>query len=621
MCGICGVVSNTLRREAIYPLIDKMNGSQFHRGPDEGGIYCADGVGLGHRRLSIIDLAGGHQPMKSRDGKVTIVFNGEIYNYQHLRGDLAKKGYRFSSQSDTEVILNQYLEDGIQCLGKLRGMFSFAVWDERGEGKFFLARDRIGIKPLYYAETDKGFVFASEIKAILKSGFVDPEIELNAVDSFLTVGLVPSPQTLFKGIKKLPPGCYSTIKRSGELSIHPYWDIAQIPVNGSSDTAQAFGNEIRSAIETHLVSDVPIGVFLSGGLDSSAIVALMSEIEGQKIETFSVGYRDSEDSCELSYANLVAQHFNTQHHEYILEPLDFFDSVEQTLQFTDEPINQPSAIALYQLSKHASQHVKVVLSGEGMDEVLGGYPIYSKMAAIEKNSKIFRALGGTLWAKSLNKLGAGERMVKYLDWLSQPFEERYQSINCYLTKTTKDTIYNRELLNESARIDGYFTDLIGRLEGRTMLQKMNIVDLCSWIPDSVLVKADRMSMAASIELRVPFLDHKFVEFCVGLPDQDKISNGSRKHLLREFMKDKLPETIISRPKKGFPVPISEWFKGELYDHLHDVLTAENAISRQLFRDGYSVEKLQEHRRGKADNSVRLFLILMIELWYKNFIRS
>ncbi len=500
-------------------------------------------------------------------------------------------------------------------------MFSFAIWDERGEKSFFLARDRVGIKPLYYAQTDQGVVFASEIKAILKSGFVDPEIELDAVDSFLTVGLVPSPHTLFKGIKKLPPGCYSTVKRSGELSIHVYWDISKIPVNDSPNGVESFGREIKGAVESHLVSDVPIGVFLSGGLDSSAIVALMSEIEGQKIETFSVGYQDSVESNELGYADLVARHFNTKHHEYILEPLDFFDSVEQTLQFTDEPINQPSAIALYQLSKYASQHVKVVLSGEGMDEVLGGYPIYSRMASVEKNSQVFRLLGGLFWTKLLNRAGASEKLIKHLDWLSVPFQERYQSINCYLTKTTKDTIYNRDLLKESVRINGYFTDLISRLEGHTMLQKMNIVDLCSWIPDSVLVKADRMSMAASIELRVPFLDHEFVEFCLGLPDRDKISNGSRKHLLREFMKSRLPESIIARPKKGFPVPVDEWFKGELYGHLYDVLTAEDAINHQLFRDGYAREKLKEHRAGKVDNSVRLFLILVIELWYKNFIKA
>ncbi len=623
MCGICGVVSDTLGREDIYPLIDGMNRSQLHRGPDEGGVYCSDGVGLGHRRLSIIDLAGGNQPMKSQDGKVTIVFNGEIYNYKQLRSKLIKKGCFFSSHSDTEVILNQYLEDGIQCLKKLQGMFAFAIWDERGEKKFFLARDRIGIKPLYYAKIDKGIVFASEIKAILKSGLVDPEIELGAIDSFLTVGLVPSPITLFKGINKLPPGCYSTVNKSGDVSIHRYWDICKIPANNSdsSDIVKNFESEIRKAVKSHLTSDVPVGVFLSGGLDSSAIVALMSEIEGQKIETFSIGYKDNIEDSELGYAELVARHFNTKHHEYILEPLGFFDSMEQTLQFTDKPIDQPSAIALYQLSKYASQHVKVVLSGEGMDEVLGGYSIYSKMVAIEKVSKIFRALGGSFWTKSLGKVGGSEKLIKHLDWVSEPFERRYQSINCYLTRTTKDTIYNRDLLKESTRIDTYFSDIIGRLAGYTMLQKMNIVDLCSWIPDSVLVKADRMSMAASIELRVPFLDHKFVEFCVGLPDQCKISGGSQKHLLREFMKNKLPDAIISRSKKGFPVPINEWFRGELYKPLHDVLTSEGAISRRLFRDGYLRDKLREHRLGKADNSNRLFLILVIELWYKHFIRS
>ena len=620
MCGICGVVSSTLGRGDIYTLINDMNNSQIHRGPDDGGIYCSDGIGLGHRRLSIIDLAGGHQPMQNRDGSVTIAFNGEIYNYKQLRSDLIAKGYVFSTGSDTEVILNQYLEDGIACLDKLRGMFSFAIRDER-EKKLYLARDRVGIKPLYYAETGKGLVFASEIKAILKSGLVKPEIELDAVDSFLTVGLVPSPQTLFKSIHKLPPGCYSLVSSSGEFSIRKYWDMTNITANGSTNIEEAFESEIRDAVKTHLMSDVPVGVFLSGGLDSSAIVALMREIEGQRIETFSIGYCDSIDSSELGYADLVAQHFNTVHHEHILEPLDFFGAVQQTLQFTDEPIDQPSAIALYQLSKFASQHVKVVLSGEGMDEILAGYPIYSMMARIEKNSRIYRALGGRFWTRSLAGLGMGEKLIKHLDWLSEPFEGRYHSVNCYLTRTTRQAIYNQDLLDRSTTIDDYFSGLIGGLEGCSMLQKMSIVDLCSWIPDSVLVKADRMSMAASIELRVPFLDHRVVEFCVGLPDRYKISNGSRKHLLREVMKDKLPETIISRPKKGFPVPIGEWFKGELYGPLHDVLSAQNAINRQLFREGYAIDKLQEHRSGKSDNSVRLFLVLVLELWYKNFINS
>jgi len=621
MCGICGVWFRDKKKTVNKKWLADINNTMFHRGPDGEGVYIDGSLGLAHRRLSIIDITGGAQPMQNREGSTAIVFNGEIYNYKELRKEQEKNGSKFETDSDTETIIHQYEKHGLDCVLNLQGMFSFGIWD-KDRKMLMLARDRIGIKPLYYAVTSEAFIFSSEIKAILKSGLVDADVDVSNIDSYLSLGWVPSPKTLFRGIYKLEPGTLAVINDKHDIRIDKYWDInstQEKEIVPDEHIPDNFTEQLTNVVGSHLVSDVPVGAFLSGGLDSSAIVATMAKLSDNRIKTFSVGYDEKYGPSELPYAKLVAERFNTEHNEYILEPLDFFDSIEKLLAFAEEPIEEPSGIALFQLSKMAKEQATVLLAGEGMDEILAGYPIYKKMPTIEKMHAFAKYIKPLVSGSLLDNLNIGEKLLKYIDWVLNPIESRYHSVNSRLTEHIKNRMYepgsaiNRGVVNE------YYSDILKELKDRTLLQKMTIADTTTWLPDCLLLKADKMTMAASIELRVPFLDHKFVEYCGSLQDKWKIRNGVQKYLLRKNMEGVLPDVILNRKKQGFPIPISGWFKGKLYEPVSDILLSAKARSRGYFRKTYVEDVLKEHRSGAQDHGVRLFSLLVLEMWHEKYV--
>lgn len=620
MCGILGVWFRDDQRRVDANWLERVNSSMYHRGPDEGGIYVDGNLGLGHRRLSIIDVSSGQQPMHSPDGNITLVFNGEIYNYKQLRKDLEQQGHTFSTHSDTEVLLRLFVQEGARCVDKLNGMFAFAAWDARRR-ELFLARDRIGIKPLYYSVSPAGFVFASEIKALLKTGLVDAAINADAIDSFLTLGWVPAPQTLFRNIHKLDPGHTAVVREAHDMRCTRYWSVDYTkPLQLSQEELQtAFHQEMLRAVERHMVSDVPVGAFLSGGIDSSALVACMHHVGEKRPMTFSVAYPDDPETSEHTYARLVAKAFQTEHHEFLLKPIDFFESIEKLLEHCEEPIDEPAGIALYELSALARKHVKVVLTGEGMDELMGGYPLYRKMLTLNRVYPAVRALGGSHVADFVERFVTSETALKYLDWIAQPLETRYQSVNCRLTARIKKRMYPHWNGAGTTPLDRYFSAILTRYPGASPLQKMSAVDIAGWMPDCLLLRSDKMSMAASIELRVPFLDHSFVELCSALPDNVKIRSNVQKYLLRTAMTGILPSEVLTRPKRGFPVPIAKWFGAQLLQPLRDVLCDARTRERGYVSTSYVDHILKRHADGVEDNSIRLFYFLVLEMWHRKYI--
>lgn len=618
MCGIAGIIFKDSSRAVSPELMREMTRAMVHRGPDDEGVYTHTNVGMGHRRLSIIDLSlAGHQPMTNEDETVWVVLNGEIYNFRELRAQLEKKGHIFKSHTDTEVVIHSYEEWGRECLQKFEGMFAFAVYDKKRKN-IFLARDRVGIKPLYFYNDDKVCVFASEIKAILKTGFMRSDVNHKAIDFYMSIGYVPAPETIFRGIYKLEPGNYMIVS---EINIEQgeYWTLNSGGYGLMSfDTArERFEELILECVGSHLVSDVPLGVFLSGGLDSSAMVAYMSRILKEPVKTFSVGYKDSEEVNELGFARKIADKFKTEHHEFILEPDDFFDSIDTFLNYSEEVIVESAAIALYQLSKVASSHVTVLLSGEGADELFGGYPLYWKMKQLERYHKFARFAPSSLSGPLSSVMS--EKIQKYIHWISVPFESRYRTVSCDVIPTFKNRMYSGDFRKEvNGRVENFFDDVYSRLSGMSMLQKMLYVDTKYWLPDDLLVKADKMTMATSVELRVPFLDHKLVEFAFGLPDEFKIGNDQGKLIVKKAAESILPHEIIYRQKKGFPVPVGQWFTGDLYNEAAAVLLDKKTVERGYFNPDYIKNILTSHKKGEQDLSRRIFSLLTLELWHRKF---
>lgn len=620
MCGICGIIFHRSAKSGEH-LIQKMNSAMVHRGPDGGGTFHDDGgVYLGHRRLSIIDHVGGAQPMKDEAGRYTVVFNGEIYNYQRIRQEMQEESpCKFLTNSDTEVLLSAYSRYGSECLSKFIGMFAFAIHDSR-DGSLFIARDRLGIKPFYYVEKSDYFIFASEIKALFASGLVRPEVNLAALDYYLTLGYVPGQQTMFRGINKLLPGHYGIFK-NGQFSEHRYWNISssQTFTRSYREAQEDLGALLEDSIRLRLISDVPVGVFLSGGVDSSAVVATIVKKIGRNISTFSVGYSDDPTLSELSTAKAVAERFSTDHHEYILEHSDFFASIDDLLTYSEEPIVEAAAIALYQLSKVAQKHATVLLSGEGADEIFAGYPLY----LISKKIETLRAGFPSWLTQKAAQFAAGhnEKFAKYCDWLSMSPAHRYKGISQDVTISIKTRMYTPELLATVGEVDQSFYSLFTALENGSDLKRMQYVDVNTWLPDDLLLKADKMTMAASIELRVPFLDHRLVEFGLSIPDSYKIVSGNAKYILKDYMRKYLPDHMIFQKKKGFPVPIARWFKGDLYNSISEILLDKKTSERGYISPAYVQRILKLHSKGKADMSRRLLSLLVLELWHRKYIDS
>ena len=608
MCGICGVMRLQPPGPVDRVALTRMRDAIVHRGPDEEGLFLSENVGFGHRRLSIIDLSSGTQPMASADGSVVVSYNGEIYNYQALRSALEAKGYTFRTKSDTEAIVVAYQAFGEGFLDHLRGMFAFSLWDARRR-ELLLVRDRIGIKPLYYAVHDGVLLFASEIKAILQWPGVRRAVDPVGLREYLGYRYVPGPRTMFEGIYKLQPGHFLRV-RNGALTVHQYWDL---PLDGETLAPERAERELRErlhdCVRSHLISDVPLGVFLSGGLDSTIVTGLMAGALDGPAESFSVGYDGAGDDDERPFAQLAAERFATAHRPLALDPRRFWEHLPRLIWHMDEPVADPAAVPLFFLSKFARQFVTVLLSGEGADEIFAGYSIYRRMLWLERAHAARAILG------PLGTLARGRKLRRYLDWAELPLERRYRGVS-----TVFGPRDSRRLLSpaiSSGNGSDIATDYYDRTARLDPLRRMLYFDLKVWLPDDLLVKADKTTMAASVELRVPFLDHTLVEWAWRLPSRLKLRGGTGKHLLREATRDLVPREILTRPKKGFATPLTKWFAEGLTSSVRSLLAAPS-ISGLLDRN--EVDALVARQEsGHEDLSHELFTLAVFALWYGQFI--
>lgn len=603
-----------------------------HRGPDEAGLFIDRNVGLGHRRLSIVDVASGQQPMtNAEDGTLHITYNGEIYNHADYRESLEARGHVYATHCDTETILHLYEEHGSACVDYLRGMFAFAIWDQRKQ-ELFIARDRLGVKPLYYVHTDDGSLyFGSEIKTLLEAGAVRPELNYAVLSDYLANHATSGEETLFSGVKRLLPGHVMTW-RDGELAIRRYWDVDFTKDNAEPRDDKTYVKQwselFRESVRLRLMADVPLGMFLSGGIDSSAIAAVMSGMVSEPIKTFSVAFAEREAN-ELEYARIVSEAYKTNHHEIVVSPEQFFEALPRLVWHEDEPLAHPSSVALYFVSRLARQHVKVVLTGEGSDELLAGYGRYRRtiwnLALGRQYKKFTPAVARDTIRKQIEHLLPGGRMRQKLMRtflvLSPELESIYFDNFAVFPAPMQQRMFTRETNERIGNIDPYveLRRLLERTKDLSLLDGLLYADIKTYLHE-LLMKQDQMSMATSIESRVPFLDHKLVEFTARMPDSMKLRGGTTKYVLRESMKGVLPEKILSRPKMGFPVPIGSWFRGPFKSIVDEYVLSERALSRGIFAPEFVRQIVSLHQAGE-DHSERLWALVNFEMWQRRFFDS
>ena len=625
MCGIAGFAGHNQRlsTEERARVLDRMCRVIRHRGPDDQGLMVTDDVALGMRRLSIIDLANGHQPMSGEDGSVSVVFNGEIYNYQELQRELEALGHRFQTHSDTETIVHAYEEYGSACVERLRGMFAFAIWDKH-KRRLFIARDRAGKKPLYYTQTPQGtFIFGSELKSLLEHPETRREINTEALDAYLSFGYVPDPLSIFRGIYKLPPGHHLTLD-GDRLSIKQYWDFSYIEPSPAGARDEDYMEELRrlldEAVRVRLVSEVPLGAFLSGGIDSSTVVALMARHMDQPVKTFSIGFH--EDSFnELKYARIAAKHFRTDHHEFIVTP-EICDVIDELAWHFDEPFADSSAIPTYMVSKLAREFVTVVLSGDGGDELFAGYTRYMVDRKRSGFARLPRVLRRQLMQPLSRRLPHGAWGRNYLNNVALDPLERYRDSVSIFTSLNKLSLYTADF-REGLRRDGStlpsFQDYAAHVKTGEPLDALLYIDSKTYLPGDILTKVDRMSMAASLESRVPLLDHKLIEFVTRIPASMKMKGMETKHILKRAVRDFVPPEILDRPKQGFGVPLQKWINEQLRARIRETLTGQRARQRDYIDQRYVNILLDEHERHRRDHSAQLWSLFMLELWSQIFV--
>ena len=625
MCGIAGKLYRDPARPVETGLLERMSAILAHRGPDDAGIHQDGPVGLVSRRLAIQDLSpAGHQPMSSQDGRLWITYNGEIYNFLLLRDELERAGVQFRSRSDTEVILALYARHGPDCLARLRGMFALAIWDER-ERTLFLARDRLGKKPLFYYQDADRFVFASEPKAILQ----DPEVAVApdhvALHHYLTYGYVPGPWSAFRGVRKLPPAHYLLL-RDGRASLHRYWALRYTPKRGGAEPALAeeLLARLEEAVRLRLISDVPVGALLSGGLDSSAVVALIRRVTSGPIRTFSIGF-DRPDYDETRYARAVAQHLGTEHHELVVKP-DAVAGVPRLVWHYNEPFADSSALPSLALCEMARGFVTVALSGDGGDEAFLGYDRYFATAVLgrlEWMPRPVRALAGaagrTLPAGTAKSFPY--RLRRFTEALTRTPRDRYGAWMTCFGSAEKSELYTPALRQELGATDSLAVLAAAHeaSDAPTLVERAAHTDVQLYLPDDLLVKMDIASMANSLEVRSPLLDHEIVEFAASLPLRLKLRGLTQKYILRRAMRGFLPEPVLRRPKMGFAVPIDHWFRHELREMAYDLLLDARARQRGYFRPEIVRRYLDEHAEGRAHHHPRLWSLLMLEQWHRVFI--
>ncbi len=602
-------------------LLRKMTGILSHRGPDGEGLLCRGPVGFGHRRLAIIDLVTGDQPMTNEDGSLWLVFNGEIYNFRELRRELEAQGHTFRTSSDTEVILRAYEAYGEGCVGRLRGMFAFAIWDERCR-KLLLARDRVGIKPLVYAWDGRQLRFASELKAILQDPSVERQLDWEALRDYLVFHYIASPRTIFKTIRKLPPASYLVFRMDGgEPEVRQYWDLRFVPDRRRSeaDWMEGLRWHLQDAVRSHLVSDVPIGAFLSGGMDSSSVVALMAQAEGRPVRTFSIGF-DEADFDEVRYARNVARRYGTEHYEFVVKP-DALEALPRLAWQFDEPFADSSAIPTYYVSKITREHVTVALSGDGGDENFAGYRRYAQALAFhDRMDRLPGLLARPLFRFAGKIIPCGIRGQGYLELLGSDQMERYFRLVAFQRSFTLRRLLTPET---QTRIDPEIAsaDFPWFEEGRATadyISAMQYVDIKSYLPGDILTKVDRTSMLVSLEARVPLLDHVLMEYVASMPPKLKLHNGSSKAILKLTMGKDLPPAILGRQKMGFGVPLEEWFRGELAEHTREVLLDPGTRDRRLFDPVAINTLLAEHQSGRRNRSSQIWALLCFEGWARQW---
>jgi asparagine synthase (glutamine-hydrolysing) len=626
VCGICGKL-NFDREENVSPeLVKAMADAIVHRGPDDEGYYVSGQIGLGFRRLSIIDLSTGHQPISNEDGTVWIVFNGEIYNFQELRDFLVTKGHRFKTKTDTEVIVHLYEEFGESCVERLRGMFAFAIWDQR-DRSLFLARDRVGIKPLYYSLSNRSLIFASEIKALLADPDLTPEVLPEMVDRFLTFYYVPGEQTFLKNVLKLAPGTHMKV-RNGIAEVKQYWDLEFTTEPRSFQQAEAELLEILDeATQQHMISDVPVGILLSGGLDSTALLSLATGKTGKSLSSFTLGFSTPGLADERPFARLAAKRFGTDHYEMTISSQEFADFLPSFAWHMEEPVCEPQAVALYYVSRLAKDHVKVLISGEGGDEAFAGYPNHRNMMWLERIKKVLGPFNNAA-ASGLSLLNGdilSGRILKYGPLLRIPFESYYFSristVGTYFNQNS-NTLYTSAFLKT---VDKTFSlePLMRYFESGPkggLLNKMLYVDTKTSLPDDLLLKADKMTMANSIELRVPMLDHKVLEFAASLPEKFKVRGLTAKYIAKRALRKRVPKEIINRKKAGFPVPYASWMRTELKDWVADILLDRETTERGYFKRE-SVAALIHSDINTKRHPKEILSLVALELWHRAFLKK
>lgn len=627
MCGICGFYQSDLKADKSD--LKLMNNQIIHRGPDDDGYYFNGRVGLAARRLSIIDLNTGHQPLTSHSKMNWITYNGEVYNFKELREELKARGYKFRTSTDTEVIVNLYEEFGLDFVKKLRGMFAIGIYDIK-KNKLILIRDRIGIKPLYYSfqPENKTLIFASEIKSILKYPGIKKELNNNALDLFLTLEYIPAPFSIFKNINKLPSG-HILIYENGNIQIKKYWEIKKGKLNGNfNELKEQFLSLLNESVKMRMISDVPLGAFLSGGIDSSAITSVMSSISENRIKTFSIGFEEKSYS-ELKYSKIVSEKFNTDHYTKSLSP-DINELVLFLSNFFDEPLGDFSNFPTYLVSKAAREKVTVILSGDGGDEIFGGYEHYiAQKIARFVDFPIFRPFH-KLFSKTTNlfppselKKGFTNRIKRFSEGLSNSYKNRHFRWMLFLSNFQKTKLYSPDFLDPRflnilplrRPFEKYF-ELSREFDG---LNQDLCLDLKTYLVDNILVKVDRMSMATSLEARVPLLDHKIVEFAFSIPEDFKLKGYTTKWFFKKSMEGILPDEIIYRQKEGFSIPIKNWLKNELKDLMFEYLSEKRIKETGIFNYNYIKKMIDEHINNRENHSHRLWTLILFNMWKEKFL--
>ena len=615
MCGIAGYWSGCEYEPGV---LERMTRVLAHRGPDAEGFHRRGAINLGHRRLSVIDLEASRQPLFNEDGGVAVVFNGEIYNFQDLRRELAAAGHKFRTQGDTEVLVHGWEEWGAGLLARIAGMFAFAIWDERGQ-TLFLARDHLGVKPLYYYWDGSLFVFGSELKAILQHPAVSRTPDLASIGLYLECQYIPAPRSIYRDVKKLEAG-HSLVLANGALERKRYWvpDYSAKLAVGDDEATALVEAELRRSVESMLVADVPLGAFVSGGIDSSLVAALMTDVSGKPVETFNLSFAGDALESEREEAEITARHIGSRHHSLVIDPATVLDAFGSWVDVFDEPFGDQASLPTLLLARLTREHVTVVLTGEGADEIFAGYGNYAKRVREERLVGVLAGRGSPLPALA-RRLPPALRKDRIVKAVGRPLSQRYVTIPSIFDEALRSALFSAPFQRAmTERMRDYAERFYDESNSADYMDRIMYVDARLWLPDDLLTKVDRATMASSLEARVPYLDHKFFELCARLDTGLKQRGDTRKYLLKKIAERYLPARIVHRAKQGFMMPLGEWLAGELKPFVAECLSAGGLAKRGLFAPGALERLLAQHQSGRKNHSTRLWALVVLELWFRRY---